>query len=60
VQSIRDLRVDAFAEFFSDCWVTRFKQYDASYLLPHGAIEDEVRGAIRQLIAESTARAAHG
>ena len=60
VQSIRDLRVDAFAEFFSDCWVTRFKQYDASYLLPHGAIEDEVRGAIRQLISESTARAAHG
>ena len=58
VQSIRDVRADAFAEFFSDCWVTRFKQYDASYLLPHGAIEDEVRRAIRQLMSESS-QAAH-
>jgi hypothetical protein len=59
VHSIRDVRPDALAEFFSDCWVTRFKQYDASYLLPHEAIEDEVRRAIRELLSETTAQAAH-
>lgn len=59
VRSIRDLRADEFAAFFSDCWVTRFKQYDASYLLPPGAIEDDVRRAIRQLLDEAPAQAAH-
>jgi hypothetical protein len=59
VHSIRDVRPDALAEFFSDCWVTRFKRYDASYLLPHEAIEDEVRRAIRELLSETTAQAAH-
>ena len=59
LESIRDLRADTFAAFFSDCWVTRFKQYDASYLLPEGAIEDEVRRAIRQLLSSSPAKAAH-
>jgi hypothetical protein len=59
VRSIRDLRADEFAAFFSDCWVTRFKQYDASYLLPHGAIEDEVRRAIRQLLDAAPVQAAH-
>ena len=34
-----------FAAFFSDCWVTRFKQYDASYLLPAG--RDRGRGPAR-------------
>lgn len=53
VQSIRDVRGDAFAAFFSDCWVTRFKKYDASYLLPHGAVEDDVRRAIGQLLSTS-------
>lgn len=52
LKSIRDLQADDFAAFFSDCWVTRFKQYDASYLLPPGAIEDEVRRAIRRLLSE--------
>jgi hypothetical protein len=59
VRSIRDLRADEFAAFFSDCWVTQFKQYDASYLLPQGAIEDEVRRAIRQLLDGAPAQAAH-
>jgi hypothetical protein len=59
VRSIRDLRADEFAAFFSDCWVTRFKRYDASYLLPQGAIEDEVRCAIRQLLDATPAQAAH-
>jgi hypothetical protein len=57
VDSIRDLRADEFAAFFSDCWVTRFKQYDASYLLPPGAIENEVRRAIRQLLDATPANA---
>jgi hypothetical protein len=57
VQSIRDLHPEAFAAFFSECWVTRFKQYDASYLLPQGAIENEVRRAIRQLISAAPAKA---
>ena len=51
VDSIRDVRADDVAAFFSDCWITRFKQYDASYLLPAGAIENEVRGAIQQLLS---------
>jgi hypothetical protein len=55
LKSIRDIRVDEFAAFFSDCWVTRFKQYDASYLLPPGAIEGEVRRAIRQLLSDVSA-----
>jgi hypothetical protein len=50
VQSIRDLHAEEYAAFFSDCWVTRFKEYDASYLLPPGAIESEVRRAIRHLL----------
>jgi hypothetical protein len=59
VSSIADVRADAFAAFFSDCWVSRFKKYDASYLLPHGAIEQEVRHAIRELISDPTAPAPH-
>jgi hypothetical protein len=55
VLSIRDLRPNEFAAFFSDCWVTRFKQYDASYLQPPGAIENDVRRAIRQLLSEAPA-----
>jgi hypothetical protein len=57
VQSIRELRPDALAAFFSDCWVTRFKQYDASYLLPPGAIENHVRVAIQQLLSAEPAQA---
>jgi hypothetical protein len=59
VQSIRDLRPDEFAAFFSDCWVTRFKQYDASYLLPPESIEHDVRRAIRRLISAAPAEALH-
>jgi hypothetical protein len=50
VDSIREVRADEFAAFFSDRWITRFKEYDASYLLPSGAIEHEVRRAIQQLL----------
>jgi len=55
VESVRDLRADEYAAFFSDCWVTRFKEYDASYLQPPGAIENDVRRAIRRLLSEEPA-----
>jgi hypothetical protein len=58
VPSIRDVRPDEFAAFFSECWVTRFKGYDASYLLPPGAIESEVRRAIRSLLSAESERVA--
>ena len=59
VESIRHIRADEYAAFFSDCWATRFKQYDASYLLPAGAVEDEVRRVIRRLLSDSPATPAH-
>jgi hypothetical protein len=59
VSSIAEVRAEAFAAFFADCWVSRFKTYDASYLLPKGAVEEEVRHAIRELMSASTATAAH-
>ena len=59
VDSIRNIQADEYAAFFSDCWMTRFKQYDASYLLPAGAIEDEVRRVIRELLSDSAAQPAH-
>ena len=54
VDSIRDLRADAFAAFFSDRWIARFKEYDASYLLPPGAIENDVRRAIQQVLSTAS------
>lgn len=57
VDSIRDVRADQVAAFFGDCWVTRFKEYDASYLLPAGAIEHDVRRAIRHVLSGEPAKA---
>jgi hypothetical protein len=57
VDSIRDVRADEVATFFSDCWITRFKEYDASYLLPPGAIENDVRRAIQELLATASLEA---
>ena len=57
VDSIRDVRADEVAAFFSDCWVTRFKEYDASYLLRPGAIENDVRRAIRELLSTKSMEA---
>jgi len=47
--SIRDVRPDALAAFFSNGWVARFQRYDASYARPSTAIENEVRAAIERL-----------
>ncbi len=52
IASVRDLRADEYAAFFSDCWVTRFKEYDASYLQPPGTIEKDVRIAIRRFLSD--------
>ena len=49
VRSIRDVRPEALIAFFSESWVSRFKEYDASYLRPPRAIGREVREAIWQL-----------
>jgi hypothetical protein len=49
VVSIRDVRPDALTTFFSNGWVTRFQQYDASYARPQTAIEMDVRAAIQRL-----------
>src|SRR5262245_1901784 len=49
VASIRDMRPGALAAFFSNGWVARFQQYDASYARPQAAIEVEVREAIERL-----------
>jgi hypothetical protein len=49
VASIRDMRPDALAAFFSNGWVARFQQYDASYARPQAAIGIEVRAAIERL-----------
>jgi hypothetical protein len=57
VDSIRDVRAEEVAAFFSDCWITRFKEYDASYLLPPGAIEDDVRRAIQELLSTTSVEA---
>jgi hypothetical protein len=57
VESIRDVRAGDFTAFVSDCWVTKFKEYDASYLLPPGAIEHEVRKAIQQLLSTASVEA---
>ena len=54
LDSIRDLRADEVAAFFSDRWIMRFKEYDASYLLPPGAIENEVRRAIQQVLSTAS------
>jgi hypothetical protein len=49
VASIRDMRPDTLAAFFSNGWAARFQQYDASYARPQAAIEVEVRAAIQRL-----------
>lgn len=49
VSSIRDIRPDTLAAFFSNGWAARFQQYDAAYARPQAAIEAEVRAAIERL-----------
>jgi hypothetical protein len=51
VTSIRDVKADALAAFFSERWPSRFAQYDASYLRSWGDIGSEVRTAILELCA---------
>ena len=49
VASIREVQADALNTFFSNGWVARFQQYDASYARPETAVECEVRAAIARL-----------
>jgi len=49
VPSIRDMRSETLAAFFSNGWTARFQRYDASYARPQTAIDREVRAAIERL-----------
>jgi len=49
VASIREVESDALDAFFSNGWVARFQQYDASYERPQTVIEHEMRAAIQRL-----------
>ena len=60
VRSIGDLRAPEFKAFFEDDWVSRFRQYDASYLHPQGEIQTEVREAIWRLIEAAPENADDG
>jgi hypothetical protein len=59
VASIRDVDARALEAFFSECWPTRFKRYDASYLRSDEAVGSEVRRAIEAIAAGAAAKAAH-
>ncbi|MSO82247.1 MAG: flippase-like domain-containing protein, partial [Acidobacteria bacterium] len=60
VRSIRDLRAPEFKAFFENGWVSRFRQYDASYLRPQAEIQAEVRRAIWRVIEAPPESAAGG
>lgn len=60
VPSIRDMRSDALASFFSNGWSARFQQYDASYARPQTAIQNEVRAAVQRLCRRERGEAIRG
>ena len=53
VDSIREVRAEALASFFSGEWAARFQKYDAAYLRSEKAIDAEVSRAIWQLFRRS-------
>lgn len=55
--SIRDVQARALSAFFSEGWVARFQQYDASYLRPQSVIGSEIRRAIWRLFEAPTSKA---
>jgi hypothetical protein len=57
VRSVCELRAAEFKAFFDDGWVSRLRQYDASYLRPQAEIQGEVRQAIWRLLDTATASA---
>ena len=57
VPSIRDVKVDALADFFSGEWPARFGRYDASYFRPQRMIGSEVRHAIWRLFEAAPSKA---
>jgi len=58
--SIRDMRADALAAFFSNGWVARFQRYDAAYARPPASIERDVRAAIQRLREHAEVDSARG
>ena len=57
VSSIRDVRADALAAFFSGQWTMRFQKYDAAYLRSEETIGGEVQRAIWELFEPSATKA---
>ena len=57
VSSIRDVQLDALAEFFSEAWPARFGRYDASYFRPQRMIGSEVRHAVWRLFEVAPSKA---
>lgn len=56
-ERLRDVEPDALAGFFSEGWVARFREYDASYLRPTDAIGSEVRRAVWRLVEQQPSAA---
>jgi len=51
-ERLRDVDPAAFAAFFSDSWVDRFRRYDAAYLRPPEVTGGEVRRAVWRLVEQ--------
>jgi hypothetical protein len=46
VERLRDLRLGEVQTFFDDCWLSRFRRYDAGYLREADALGGDVRRAV--------------
>ena len=57
VTSIREVRIDSLAAFFSGQWPARFQRYDAGYLRSEKVIGSDVRRAIWRLFEEPASKA---
>jgi len=59
VEHLRDLRLAAVQAFFDDCWVSRFRRYDAGYLRAADALGGDVRQAIWRVCDAHGAQTPH-
>ena len=57
VDSLQEVQPDALMAFFSDCWQTRFREYDGAYLRAEHDVARDVRHAVRGLLEPSRAAA---
>jgi hypothetical protein len=59
VERLRELRLADVQAFFDDCWVTRFRRYDAGYLREADALGGDVRRAIWRVCESYQAGTTH-